>query len=69
MNQSFQHSNKKDNKHLLWMAICCLAVVGGTIILLRHFNVGEIGFVLLILLCPVFHYFMMKKMHKKDVTD
>lgn len=58
MNQSFQY------KHLFWMAICCLAVIGAIIILPRYFNIGTIGFILLILLCPALHYFMMRKMHK-----
>lgn len=66
MNQDTQYSNKSHNKHLLWMAICCLAVIGAIIILPRYFNIGTIGFILLILLCPVLHYFMMRKMHKKD---
>lgn len=62
-NQYPQHSNKK-YKHLLLMTFCCLAVIGAVIILPRYFNLGAIGILLLLLLCPISHYSLMKKIHQ-----
>lgn len=48
------------------MILCCLAVIAAIIILPKHFNVGATEIYLLMLLCPVIHYFLMSKMHKNS---
>lgn len=65
MNPHSQNSSKKD-KHWPWMILCCLAVIGAIIILPKYFNIGAWGYILLILLCPVLHYFFMRRMHRED---
>lgn len=59
-------NNEKHYRHWLWMTLCCLAVILAIIVLPRYFNIGVLGFILLILLCPVLHYFLMRKMHRKE---
>lgn len=57
---------KIKQNHLLLMILCCLAIVGAVIILPRYFSIGALGYILLIFLCLVFHFFFMRKMCKKD---
>ena len=59
----------KSKKHLFWMAFCCLAVIAAIIILPKYFNIGVAGYILLMLLCPILHYFLMRKMHKTEKCD
>lgn len=61
-----EQTTLKSKKHLFWMILCCLAVIAAIIILPKYFNIGAIGYILLMLLCPVLHYFLMSKMHKTE---
>lgn len=59
---------KKD--HGLMMIICCLAPLMILFVALKFFNVNKnyIAWIIL-LLCPLMHFFMMKDMHKEHKTD
>lgn len=61
-----EQTTLKFKKHLFWMALCCLAVITAIIILPKYFNIGAAGYILLMLLCPVLHLFLMRKMHKTE---
>lgn len=53
-------------KHILLMIVCCLAPLGGALLLRQFGYEGAAGY-LVLLLCPVMHLFMMRGMeHKKQ---
>ena len=52
-------------KHTILMTICCLAPIAIAVILYYLFNLKTYALFVIILLCPVLHYFLMKDMHKK----
>jgi hypothetical protein len=58
-----QSTSTSHHDHGLWMVICCalpLALIVG----LSFLGVlGSWGYYGLIMLCPVMHYFLMRKMH------
>lgn len=52
-------------KHMLLMMLCCLAPIGG-LLLLRTIGYEGAANYLMFLLCPLMHLFMMKGMAKGD---
>ena len=54
-------------KHLLLMALCCLAPIALVIGFLAFFKGGSSYWVwLIILLCPVLHFWMMRQHNKVE---
>lgn len=63
-----QHQCGSGIKHMLLMIVCCLAPLGGAL-LLRQFGYEGVASYLVLLLCPIMHFFMMRDMgHKKQET-
>ena len=55
---------KLKGSHILMMMGCFAMLVAFMILPLTGIKIGNIGFILLLLACPVMHLFMMKSMHK-----
>lgn len=51
-----------NRKHLLIMLACCLPVIGLLVAYLLGAPLGSSGFLLIMLLCPLIHLFMMRGM-------
>lgn len=56
---------KLNENHILMMVICCLIpiVIAGV---LFYFGLKIYAFIILMILCPILHYFMMRNMHKNN---
>ncbi len=50
-------------KHVLMMVLCCLIPLG-LAYGLKAFGFGTVAGYLMLLLCPLMHFFMMRDMHK-----
>jgi FtsH-binding integral membrane protein len=59
------HSCGGGIKHMLLMMVCCLAPLGLVLLLQRSGNVGVASY-LVLLLCPLMHFFMMRGMGHKS---
>ena len=56
------------SKHTFWMFLCCAIPLGG-IALLSFLNIfGPWGLYTLILLCPLLHFFFMRRMASKVMS-
>ncbi len=57
-------------KHTALMLVCCLIPLAVAGILYYAFNLKTYAILVVMLLCPILHYFMMKDMHNKHTqTD
>lgn len=64
--QGEQHRCGSGLKHMIMMIACCLAPIGGVLLLKLSGYEGAASY-LMFLLCPLMHLFMMKGMaHKKQ---
>jgi Ca2+/Na+ antiporter len=59
-----QKQNNGHNRHLLMILMCCLAMFAALWVLFKDSSGENIW--LLFLLCPLMHFFMMKKMHNHN---
>lgn len=59
------HSCGGGIKHMLLMLVCCLAPLGLVLLLQQDGNVGGASY-LILLLCPLMHFFMMQGMRNKS---
>jgi hypothetical protein len=51
-------------KHMVMMMVCCLAPLGLVLLLKQSGYEGLVNY-LVLLMCPLMHFFMMKSMSKK----
>ncbi len=54
--------NQSTGKHLMTMVLCCAIPIVGIVVLSSLGILGSWGYYLLILLCPLLHFFFMWKM-------
>jgi hypothetical protein len=50
------------SSHSLWMLLCCAIPLGGIVLFSLLGVLGSWGFYGLILLCPLLHFFFMRRM-------
>lgn len=55
--------------HYFWMILCCAIPLVGIVLLSLLGILGSWGFYALILLCPLFHLFFMRRMVSKDMHN
>ena len=61
---------KIKHNHSLMMIICCVAPLVGVAVAVYYFGLSKSYlFWTVLTLCPLMHYFMMRSMHKEDVTS
>lgn len=66
--QTETHNCSGNMKHMLFMLVCCLTPIGA-IFLLKLSGYEGPGIYLVLLLCPVMHIFMMKKMVRNKEAE
>lgn len=55
-------------KHMVMMMVCCLAPLGLVLLLKQSGYEGSANY-LVLLMCPLMHFFMMKSMGKKTEVE
>ncbi len=62
-----EENHKSSGSHSLWMALCCAIPLAGVVVLSFLGILGAWGVYALILLCPLLHLLLMRKMASKDM--